>query len=117
MNERLIPFAQFHLDADGTGETDADSVGGGTYVPEGMLLTKVSHSLTLTGTPTSATIDIQDDGTDIAAAIDVSTAGIETLSAPVRIAAGSHVECDLNLAGGTTPKARGRVVLWGYVSE
>lgn len=113
MNERLIKFADFYLSA----QADADGVGGNTYVAADILLTHISHALTFTGTPTASTIDIQDDTVDIAAAQDVSTAGLIELSTPVRIADGSAVECDLNLSGGTTPKATGRVALWGLVSE
>jgi len=113
MNERLIKIAEFYVSA----QADADGVGGATYVPKAMLLTHVSHELTQTGTPTAATIDIQDDGTDIVTAQSVATPALATLTTPVRIASGSKIECDLNLAGGSTPKSTGRVVLWGLVSE
>jgi len=115
MNERLVKFADFYLEV--AGVEDADGVGGDTYVPEGILFTHISHSLTLTGTPTASSIDIQDDGSDIVAAEDISTPGLAELSTPVRIAAGSLIEMDLNLAGGSTPKAAGQVALWGLVSE
>jgi len=113
MNERLIPFAEFTVAA----QADADGVGGTTYVPTAILFTHISHSLVFTGTPTAETIDIQDDGTDIDAARDVSTPGLATLTTPVRIASGSAIECDLNLTAGSTPKATGRIVLWGLVAE
>lgn len=114
MNERLIPFAMFQLDA----QADADGIEP-QYVPKSMLFTHISHGLTMTGTPTASTIDIQDDCSDIsgAVAVDVSSAALATLTTPKRIEAGSMVELDLNLAGGTSPKATGRVILWGYVSE
>lgn len=115
MNERLIPFASFYLEV--AGVADADGVGGNTFVPEGMLLTGISHDLTLAGTPTASSIDIQDDGTDIETGLDISTGAMSEISPAVRIAAGSKMEMDLNLAGGSTPKAAGTVVLWGYVSE
>ena len=115
MNERLVKFADFYLEV--AGVEDADGVGGKTYVPEGILYTHTSHSLTLAGTPTARTIDIQDDGTDVVAALDISTGALSALTTPVRIAAGSLIEMDLNLAGGSTPKAAGKVALWGLVSE
>ncbi len=115
MNERLVPFAEFYLEV--AGQADADGVGGKTYVPEGVLLTGISHSLSLTGTPTASTIDIQDDTADIVTGLDISTPAMYTLPTAVRIAADSVIELDLNLAGSTTPKAAGKVVLWGYVSE
>lgn len=114
MNERLIAFAEFFLEA---AQADADGVGGKTYVPAPMLFTHISHNLTMTGTPTLNTIDVQDDGTDINAALDISTAALYALATPVVIAAGSLMELDLNLAGGSTPKAAGKVVLWGSVNE
>lgn len=115
MNERLIKFADFFMSA----QADADSVGGGTYVGAAVLFTHISHNLTFTGTPTATTVDIQDDGTDVtgAAAVDVSSDALTALTTPVRIASGSLIECDLNLAGGSTPKATGRVALWGLIGE
>lgn len=115
MNERLVAFAEFYLEA--AGIADADGVGGDTYIPKPILFTHISHSLTLTGTPTGADIDIQDDASDIVTAMDISTAALYALATPVVIAAGSLMELDLNLAGGSTPKAAGKVVLWGSVNE
>ena len=115
MNERLIAFAEFYLEA--AGQIDADGVGGNTYVPQPVLFTHISHDLTLTGTPTLATIDIQDDGTEAVAALSIATAALYPLPTPVVIASGSKLELDLNFAGGSTPKAAGKVVLWGKVNE
>ena len=75
----------------------------------------------LTGTPTATTIDIQDDGTDVIAAITASTAltpgswksvHMGGTNAPVHIVAGSEVEVDLNLTAGSTPTAAFSVVIW-----
>ena len=74
-----------------------------------------------TGTPTGCTIDIQDDGTDVIAAITADTAltpgvwqsvHMGGTNAPVHVVAGSEVEIDLNLTGGTTPTASFSVVIW-----
>ena len=74
-----------------------------------------------TGTPTGCTIDIQDDGTDVIAAITANTAltpgvwqsvHMGGTNAPVHIVAGSEVEIDLNLTGGSTPTASFSVVIW-----
>ena len=74
-----------------------------------------------TGTPTACTIDIQDDGTDVIAAITASTAlppgtwksvHMGGTNAPVHIVAGSEVEVDLNLTAGSTPTAAFSVVIW-----
>ena len=82
---------------------------------EAMTIVGVSLEATVfTGTPTAFTVDIQDDGTDCIAAITASTAltpgtwksvHMGGTNAPVHIAAGSEVEVDLNLTGGTTPTA------------
>ena len=74
-----------------------------------------------TGTPTGCTIDIQDDGTDVIAAITADTAltpgvwqsvHMGGTNAPVHIVAGSEVEIDLNLTGGSTPTASFSVVIY-----
>ena len=74
-----------------------------------------------TGTPTGFNVDIQDDGTDVITAIAANTAltpgtwktahmgGTQT---PVHIAAGSEVEVDLNLTGGSTPTAEFDLVIY-----
>lgn len=67
-----------------------------------------------TGTPTGFDVDLQDDGTDAITAVAASTAGtpgtwktahVGGTEAPVRIAAGSAVEVDVNLSGGSSPTA------------
>jgi len=89
---------------------------------EEMTVVGVSLCATVfTGTPTGFDIDIQDDGTDCITAIAANTAltpgtwkstmmgGTES---PVVIAAGSEVEIDLNLTGGSSPTATFTVVIW-----
>lgn len=71
---------------------------------------------TVTGSPTGLNIDIQDDGADIitamawAAFTAGSTASWKTphfqgAETPLHVAAGSMLEIDLNLSGGTSPTA------------
>lgn len=115
MNERLIPFASFVLDQ--AGESAGSAVGGYEYVPKPMLLTHISNGLTISGTPSASTIDVQDDASDIETARSIATAALVTLTTPVRIAAGSKMSVDLNFTGGTAPKAKGKITLWGYVAE
>ena len=89
---------------------------------EAMTIVGVSFCAEVfTGTPTGCTIDIQDDGTDVIAAITANTAltpgvwqsvHMGGTNAPVHIVAGSEVEIDLNLTGGSTPTASFSVVIW-----
>ncbi len=82
---------------------------------EDMTIVGVSLEATVfTGSPTGFTVDIQDDGTDCIAAITANTAltpgvwqsvHMGGTNAPVHIAAGSEVEVDLNLTGGSSPTA------------
>ena len=89
---------------------------------EDMTIVGVSlEASVFTGSPTAFTVDIQDDGTDCIAAITASTAltpgtwktphmgGTET---PVHIVAGSEVEVDMNLTGGSSPTAEFTLVIW-----
>jgi len=89
---------------------------------EDMTIVGVSLCATVfTGTPTGFTVDIQDDGTDVIAAITANTAltpgtwksvHMGGTEAAVHIAAGSEVEVDMNLTGGTTPTAEFTLVIW-----
>ena len=119
---RLVPMVftiEAQDDADGVIEFD---------VPVGMTILGVSLCAeAFTGTPTAFTIDIQDDGTDTAiSALAASTAGtpgtwytpaLGGTNAPVHIAAGSDVEVDVNLAGGSSPTADFTLVLYVTLDE
>lgn len=98
------------------GQADADGVWG-VYVPEDFRITKVSSFLTAGNAGTATTIDIQDDGADAITGVDIHSAGLTTLTTAVELAAGSVVEIDLNLSGGTAPTMTGEIVLWGYWGE
>jgi hypothetical protein len=74
-----------------------------------------------TGTPTGFSIDIQDDGADVITAVAANTAGtpgtwksahLGGTNSAVEIAAGSCVEVDVNLTGGTSPTADFTLVIW-----
>ena len=100
---------------------DADSVIAFQAL-EAMTIVGVSlEASVFTGSPTGFTIDIQDDGTDVIAAVAANTAltpgtwksvHMGGTNAPVHIAAGSEVEIDLNLTGGSSPTATFTVVIW-----
>jgi len=111
---RVLPFHVSPL-------ADADSVVAFQAL-EAMTIVGASLCATVfTGSPTGFTVDIQDDTADVITAITADTAltpgtwltphmgGTET---PVTIAAGSVVEVDLNLTGGTTPTAEFDLVIY-----
>ncbi len=89
---------------------------------EDMTIVGVSLCATVfSGTPTGFTLDIQDDGTDVIAAITANTALTPAVwqsvhmggtNAPVHIAAGSEIEVDMNLTGGSSPTAEFTLVIW-----
>lgn len=109
----MVFTVQAQLDADGVIEFDAPigfTVWGASLCAEAF-----------TGVPTAFTADIQDDGTDVITAITASTAltpgtwytpALGGTNTPVHIAAGSDVEVDINLAGGSTPTADFTLVLY-----
>lgn len=111
---RTISF-QVPALADADGVVDFEAL-------EAMTIVGVSLCATVfTGSPTAFTIDIQDDGTDAIAAITASTAltpgtwksvHMGGTNAPVYVAAGSEVEIDLNLTGGSSPTATFTVVIY-----
>jgi hypothetical protein len=114
MKERRICIAVFDFAAISSGNAAK-----GVYVPDNVLLTHVSSFGADAGAPSVQTIDLQDDGTDItgATAIDLSANALNTLTTPASVAAGSVIEIDLNLSGGTTPTWTGQIALWGFVDE
>lgn len=89
---------------------------------EEMTIVGVSICMTAnSGSPTGFTVDIQDDGTDVIADITANTAltpaswkavHMGGTNAAVVIAAGSEVEIDWNITGGSSPQAAGDVVIW-----
>jgi hypothetical protein len=89
---------------------------------EGMTIVGVSLCATVfTGTPTGFNVDIQDDGADVITAVAADTAltpgtwltpHMGGSQAPVTIAAGSEVEVDLNLTGGSSPTAEFDLVIY-----
>jgi hypothetical protein len=114
MKERRICIAVFDFAAIGNGDAAK-----GVYVPDNVLLTHTCSFGADSGAPSVQTFDLQDDGTDItgATAIDLTTNGQDALTTPASIAAGSLIEIDLNLTGGTTPTWTGQIALWGFVDE
>jgi hypothetical protein len=67
-----------------------------------------------TGTPSGFNVDVQDDGSDVITGVAANTAGtpgtwktphVGGSEAPVHVAAGSSVEVDVNLSGGSSPTA------------
>jgi len=117
MANEVMRVISFHHEA----IADTDSVIDFSAL-EAMTIVCVSLCASVfTGTPTGFDIDIQDDGTDVITAIAANTAltpgtwktahmgGTET---PVTIAAGSEVEIDVNLTGGSSPTAKFDVVIW-----
>jgi len=96
-------------------------------VPVGMTVLGVSLCAeAFTGTPTAFTVDIQDDATDVITAVTASTAGTPGTwytpcfggtETPVRIAAGSDVEVDVNLTAGSTPTADFTLILYVTFDE
>jgi len=114
----LVFTLEAQADADGVIEFD---------VPVGMTILGASLCAeAFTGTPTAFTVDIQDDGTDVIAAITASTAGtpgtwytpaLGGSETPVKIAAGSDVEVDVNLTAGSSPTADFTLVLYVTLDE
>ena len=109
MSDRLVTF-NFSAQAQATGN--------GVHllkVPFGMTIVAVALCAeAFTGSPTGFNIDIQDDTVDVITAIAANSAGTPGEwksthfgggNAPVAVAAGSVVEVDVNLTGGTTPTA------------
>jgi hypothetical protein len=109
MSSQLLSFnfsAQAQADADGVHTIK---------VPFGITIVGVTLCAeAFTGSPTGFNIDIQDDTTDVITAVAANTAGTPGewksthfggSNTPVAVAAGSVVEVDVNLTGGSTPSA------------
>ncbi len=122
MDERLVAI-DFYFAA----IADTDGVWK-LVIPFQLTLVDVEYTLhTVTGDPTGANIDIQDDTVDAIIAIALAAfiagsvaewksnhmAGGE--EDPVNVVAGSVLEIDLNLTGGTTPTAGLNGTIWGLV--
>ncbi len=116
MSDRLVTFtfsSQAQADADGVHTL---------YTPLGLTLVGVGVTAeAFTGSPSGFNVDIQDDGADIVTAVAANTAGtpgtwlsthLGGAETPVAIAAGSEIEVDVNLTGGSTPTADYDVTLW-----
>ena len=109
MSDRLSTFC-----FSAQGQADADGVHT-VKVPFGVTIVGVTVCAeAFTGSPTGFNIDIQDDTVDVITAIAANSAGTPGEwksthfgggNAPVAVAAGSVVEVDVNLTGGTTPTA------------
>jgi hypothetical protein len=109
MSAQLITFnfsAQAQADADGVHLLK---------VPFGITLVGVTVCAeAFTGSPTGFNIDIQDDAADVITAVAANSAGtpgewksthLGGSNAPISVAAGSVLEVDVNLTGGTSPTA------------
>ena len=116
MSDRMVTFtfsSQAQADADGVHTL---------YAPLGLTLVGVSVTAeAFTGAPVGFNVDIQDDGADIVTAVAANSAGtpgtwlsthLGGSETPVAIAAGSEVEVDVNLMGGSAPTADYDVTLW-----
>jgi hypothetical protein len=116
MSAQLITFsfsAQAQADADGVHLVK---------VPFGITLVGVTLCAeAFTGSPTGFNIDIQDDTADVITSVAANSAGtpgewksthLGGSNAPVVVAAGSVVEVDVNLTGGSSPTADYDVTLY-----
>lgn len=102
-------------------QADADGVHT-LYAPVGLTLVGVTVCAeAFTGSPTGFNVDVQDDGADVVTAVAANTAGtpgswlaahLGGSESAVAIAAGSEVEIDVNLTGGSSPTADYDVTLW-----
>jgi len=123
MEERLVPLSFFFAavaDVDGAWLQE---------IPFQCTIVAVDYTLhTVTGSPTGADIDIQDDGVDaiVAIALAAFTAGSKAewltkhmggAQTAVEVAAGSVLEIDLNLTGGTTPTAGLNGIIWVLIGS
>ena len=123
MEERLVPLSFFFAavaDVDGAWLQE---------IPFQCTIVAVDYTLhTVTGGPTGANIDIQDDTVDAITAIALAafTAGSKAewlakhmggAQIAVEVAAGSVLEIDLNLTGGTSPTAGLNGIIWVLIGS
>lgn len=91
---------------------------------QGMTLAGVSLcAASFSGSPTGFSVDLNDDGAALIAALAANTAGTPGTwltpatggsNAPVTIARGSAVTVDVNFSGGSSPTADYTLVVWYY---
>ena len=97
------------------------------YAIKGFTIIGVSlEAEAFTGTPTGFNIDVQDDGSDVITAVTASTAltpgtwlstAVGGAQTPVKVAAGSEVEIDVNLTAGSAPTADYHLQLWVLMDD
>jgi hypothetical protein len=96
------------------GQADADGVVEFEALEDMTIVGASLCAEAFTGSPTAFDVDVQDDGTDVVTALTASTAGtpgtwktahMGGTEDVVHIAAGSSVEVDVNLTGGSSPTA------------
>ena len=100
-------------------QVDADGIAG-AYIPRDLKLTHIgafANVTGITGSPTAATIDVQDDASDVVTAHSIAANALTELSTIIYIAAGSLIEIDLNLTAGSTPAFSGNIQLIGDWGE
>ena len=97
-------------------QADADGVAG-EYLGSGFTIVGYSVFGSNSGTPSTATIDIQEGGTDVATGLDIATPGYFALTSPVTISAETALEIDVNFTGGTSPAFTGSISLHGLLGS
>jgi len=123
MEERLVPLSFFFAATAGVDGAWLQEI------PFQCTIVAVDYTLhTVTGGPTGANIDIQDDTVDAITAIALAafTAGSKAewlakhmggANDSVEVAAGSVLEIDLNLTGGTSPTAGLNGIIWVLIGS
>ena len=114
--DALVFNSENQADADGIFEFD---------VPVGMTIVGASLCVeAYTGSGSTCNVDIQDDGTDVITALTADTAGtpgtwytpaLGGSETPVKVAAGSDVEVDINLDSDTADFTLILYVVWDEV--
>lgn len=121
MNERLVCWT-FTAEA----QADADGVHA-WQVPVGVDIVYITVCAeAFTGSPTGFNIDVQDDASDVITAVAANTAGtpgtwkaypMGGANDPVHVEAGSALEIDVNLVGGSSPTADYTIQIWALTGE